>query len=140
MGNYNSLPHFQNLPHYQNTWKICMKCNNNKILNTNLMILNHIKYREEDANDEIKKRILMRCDKGHILIYEGRPKHIDWCCEQIIKNNEINENNKINIETEMDELKKAITLLNEQMKSLDNNNNNKNKNKNNEEPSAPIIF
>ena len=101
----------------QDTYKICLRCNNNGNLNDKLMILNifieeHIKY----TNGESGKRLLLRCSNGHLISYSGSSKHIDCYVNEI--------NNKINNSSKIDDLKKEITELKKEIEELKKKNNN----------------
>lgn len=100
----------------QNTYKICMSCNDNKLLNEDLMILNIMTY--ADLKD--KSQLLLRCSKGHILIYENSEDHINWCEKQIIENNEMRkkvlQTNKN--DDEINKLKTEILSLKQEIKEL----------------------
>lgn len=111
MGNANSTPH------EQITCKICMKCNETKLLNTELMILNLM---TETINSS-RRQLLLRCSKGHILLYEGDTEHITNCVTIL--------NQKQASMSEIDELKKEISLLKEEIEFLKKN-----------EPSAPHLL
>ncbi len=107
MGNDNSVPH------KQNNCKICMKCNDNNILNTDLMILKRSKTMDD------RGELLLRCNKGHILLFNSTLEYIDWC-QKKLENKEA---------SEISLLKEEISLLKEEIEILKKIN----------EPSAPPL-
>jgi hypothetical protein len=109
-------------PHEQNNCEICMKCNSNNILNTDLMLLNIMVPHSQHE----RKEILLRCSKGHILLYEGNNAHIDTYIK-ILKNKQKSTQES---KSEIDELKNEISLLKEELKII----------KNGIEPSAPPLL
>lgn len=102
--------------HQQDTWKICMICNRHNRLNTDLMLLNRTLCEQRN-----RKQLLLRCNMGHILLYEGNIEHIDFVTRELISKEES--------KTEIDKLKQEISLLKEEIEFL----------KNNPEPSAPPL-
>jgi hypothetical protein len=105
----NSFQHRQyTREHSQKTWKICMVCNGYNTLNEDLMLLNTI------ANiQNTRKELLLRCSKGHILLYEGRKDHIDHIREIVLK--------REYAQQEIDKLKQENSLLKEEIEFLKNN-------------------
>ena len=124
MGNNNSEPYTQK------TWKICMVCNNNKLFNSDLMVLNILVDDEHKySNGDPTKILLLKCSKFHILKYEGNSRHIDYVLKNLTdiykdKNTEPKNNNEI------EKLKNEIVELKQQIKNL--------KNISNTEPTAPL--
>ena len=96
------------LPHSQNTFRICMICNKHCILNTDLMLLKITVY-----DYKCRQELLLRCSKGHILLYEGDNNHIEDVTELLLDKEKEN--------TEIDELKQEISLLKAEIEFLRNN-------------------
>jgi hypothetical protein len=89
-------------PHNQITSKICMKCNENNILNEDLTILNIF-----TGKDKYSRALLLRCSKGHILRYDNNIPHINTCIKEITY--------KEKSKSEIDVLKKENSLLKEEI-------------------------
>lgn len=85
------------MPSSQNTFRICMRCNECGILTKDLMLLNTTL---RGANIY---GLVLRCSKGHILLYEGDYKHIDSVFKVFL--------DKEKEKKEIDELKQEISLL-----------------------------
>jgi hypothetical protein len=106
----------------QQTYKICLKCNNNKIYNNyNIDVLNHFDNFDEDLEKkEPVERLLLCCDKGHLFYYCGTSEHIEYVLKYFKKKKEIDEEkeqDKLKIKEndelidEINELKKNIEFL-----------------------------
>lgn len=52
-----------------------MECNKKNILNKELIVLNYFTYL---VSDKMYAKLLLRCSKGHILMYRGDYTHIKY--------------------------------------------------------------
>lgn len=121
MGNFFTVDHSFTVPYDQYTSKICMLCNNKKIKNDDLIILNIIYY--GNKNDNIGGELLLRCSHGHILKYRSHDyKHILYCANEIKnKKNEESQSEIDKLKNQIIELKNQIIKLKNQIENIKNN-------------------
>jgi len=96
-----------------------MVCNSNNKLNEDLMLLNFTNKKYA------RSELILRCSKGHILLYEGSNDHIDGVKKFVMHRENVMNKEK----SEIDKLKQENSLLKKEIEFLKNH-----------EPSAPPLL